>query len=141
MIGGILLEEDGLKEYRNHLVSAGQKAQEDFDKTVITLSGGALGISFVFIKDYLGENPIKDHCYLIASWVCWGLSVTVILVSYYFSIIALKKAIDQVDANTIGQERPGKVFSILTAICNALGGLLFLIGVVCIIVFVKSNLK
>ena len=108
--------DDGLKEYIQHLVLAGQKTQEDFDKTVLSLSGGALGISFAFIKDYLGENPIKDQSFLMSAWICWGLSVTIILISYYFSILALNKAVDQVDTNTIDRERPGKVYSILTSI-------------------------
>ena len=134
------LKDKELKEYRKHLILAGQKAQEDFDKTVIVLSGGALGISFAFIKDYIGENPIIDQSYLLVAWICWGLSVTVILISYYFSICALNQAVDQVDTNTINQERPGKIYSILTAICNALGGILFFVGVVCIILFAKNNL-
>ena len=31
-----------MQEYRSHLVEARQKAFEDFDKTVLALSGGAL---------------------------------------------------------------------------------------------------
>ena len=62
--------DDGLKEYIQHLVLAGQKAQEDCDKTVLTLSGKPLGISFAFIKDYLGEKPIKDQSFLMSAWIC-----------------------------------------------------------------------
>lgn len=35
-----------LQAYRSHLVAADERAQENFDKTVLSLSGGALGVSF-----------------------------------------------------------------------------------------------
>ncbi|WP_417913843.1 hypothetical protein [Candidatus Electronema sp. JM] len=35
---------DQLAEYRKWIVAAEQKSQEDFDKTVLSLSGGALGV-------------------------------------------------------------------------------------------------
>jgi len=44
---------ENLQEYRKHLVAAEQQVQADFDKTVLSLSGGALGISFAFVK-----NPV-----------------------------------------------------------------------------------
>ncbi len=35
---------DQLAEYRKWIFAAEQKSQEDFDKTVLSLSGGAVGI-------------------------------------------------------------------------------------------------
>ena len=52
-----------LQEYRAHLVSAAQKAQEDFDKTLLALSGGALGVSFAFVKDIVGDGSVHDFGY------------------------------------------------------------------------------
>jgi hypothetical protein len=37
--------EDSLAQYRQRLVLAGQKAQEDYDKSVLSLSGGAFAVS------------------------------------------------------------------------------------------------
>ena len=47
-----------LKEFRSFIRAADQKAQEDFDKTVLVLSGGALGISMTFLKDIAGDDPL-----------------------------------------------------------------------------------
>ena len=44
------------EEYRNGLIAAEQKSQDDYDKTIISLSGGALAISVVFIKDIMGNS-------------------------------------------------------------------------------------
>lgn len=44
-------------EWREHLVSAEQKSQEDLDKALLSLSGGALGVSLIFLKDVIGQGP------------------------------------------------------------------------------------
>ena len=84
---------DDLSEYRKHLQTAEQKSQEDFDKTVLSLSGGALGISFVFLKDVIGPNPVVNPGMLFAAWVAWGSSTFCVLASYYASHLALRRAI------------------------------------------------
>ena len=136
------MDED-LKEYRRFLISAEQKSQEDFDKTVIALSGGALGISFAFVKDFVAEEPWQGPCLLLISWIAWAISVTCVLASFYFSRQALRHTVKQIDSgsNKVYKETPGGVYSHLTGILNALGGLLFLVGVISIVVFVCFNTK
>jgi hypothetical protein len=133
--------DESLKEYRSRLEILEQKAQEDFDKTVLSLSGGALGISFAFIKDIVNTDILVNPLLLILSWICWGLSVAVVLVSYYTSHLALRKAIRQVDVGDIRKSLPGGIADYITAICNALGGILFFIGIVLISVFVWHNME
>jgi hypothetical protein len=130
-----------LAEYRTHLIKAEQKAQEDFDKTVLSLSGGALGISFAFVKDVIGTDPIQNAGLLFSAWICWGLSVTSVLLSYYTSNLALRKAIKQVDDGKIRGERPGKCFDMITAVLNLLGAILFFAGVILMTIFVALNLE
>jgi hypothetical protein len=121
------------------VVAAEQKAQEDYDKTVLALSGGALGITFAFVTDLVGQKPIVWPTALLVAWVAWGVSVTCVLGSFFFSQQALRRTIDQLDASRIREEHPGGVFSKVTAILNALGGVLFLAGVVSTILFVAVN--
>jgi len=130
-----------MADYRKHLVAAEQKAQEDFDKTVLSLSGGALGISFVFLKDVVGPSAISKPDLLFAAWVSWGLSTFFVLTSYYTSHLALRKAIDQVDAGSISASSVGGIFRHVTAFCNAAGAVLFLAGVCSITFFASANLK
>ena len=132
---------DELKEYRDLLIAAEQKAQEDFDKTVLTLSGGALGISFAFIKDIVGDEPITHVNFLLCSWVAWGISMMSMLMSFYSSQIALRKTISQLDDGSIYQQSPGGWYSQLTAVLNALGAIFFIVGVILIIIFASYNLR
>jgi hypothetical protein len=129
-----------LTEYRKLIVLAEQKAQEDFDKTVITLSGGALGVSFAFIDNIVGDRPLINAAFLLYSWWSWALSVGFVLTSYFLSIRALRVALRQAYAGSIYVQRPGRGYAIATDICNGLGGALFFVGVVLISVFVRRNL-
>ncbi len=134
------MDED-LKQYRTLLIAAEQKAQEDFDKTVLSLSGGALGISFAFVKDIVGTNPLIYSWLLFVAWLAWGTSVGCVLTSYYMSNRALRLSIEQVDTDKIYDQSPGGLYSRLTAILNAAGGLFFLIGIVFMVVFVAYNFR
>lgn len=127
-----------LQAYRSLLISAEQKSQEDYDKTVIALSGGALGISFAFVKDIVGSQSLATPVWLCAAWIAWGLSVTLVLTSFYFSHLALRKAIKQVDENleSLYNKPPGGFFTRVTQVLNVLDGLLFLIGVAFMVIFV-----
>ncbi len=130
-----------LADYRKHLVAAEQKPQEDFDKTVLSLSGGALGISFVFLKDVIGPKPIDDPHFLFFAWVSWGFSTMCVLASYFMSHLALRRAIKQVDDGSIWKRKAGGPFRILTAVLNASGAVLFLVGVCSITLFASANLS
>ncbi|HLX80602.1 MAG TPA: hypothetical protein VKS43_08460 [Burkholderiales bacterium] len=132
---------DQLLDYRKWLVAAEQKSQEDFDKTVLSLSGGALGISFVFLRDVVGPNPILCPSFLFAAWLAWAFSTFAVLTSYYLSHLALRRAIEQVDDGTIYQQRPGGAFARWTALLNAVGAILFLAGVCFITAFANFNLS
>jgi hypothetical protein len=130
-----------LVEYRKWLIAAEQKAQEDYDKTVLALSGGALGISFAFIKDVIGNQPAIFPHLLWGSWLAWGLSVAFVLVSFYASRLALRRTIVQIDQGQVYREFPGGYYATMTAWLNLGGGILFLAGVVLIVIFAAYNMK
>jgi hypothetical protein len=130
-----------LSDYRQHLVDAEQKSQESFDTTVLSLSGGALGISFVFLKDVIGSSPVQRPIFLLSAWMFWAASSLAVLMSFYLSHLALRRAIRQVDDGTIYAQRAGGVLSVVTAILNAIGAITFVAGVIGITVFASANLS
>ena len=128
-----------LLEYRQFLVSAEKEAQHDYDKNVLTLSGGGIGISFAFLDKIAGAAP-SHMPYLIAAWLCWGFSVTAVLGSFLFSQLAMRAAIRQVDEGKIRGVKPGGRWSSLTTFLNAVGGTLFLLGLLSISAFACVNI-
>jgi hypothetical protein len=129
-----------LEQYRATLLKAEQKAEDDFDKTILTLSGGALGITFAFIKDILGNKPVIDSGLIFYAWVAWGISISAVLLSFYFSGLALRKAIRQVDNGKIYKKHPGGWYDSVTGLLNAIGGLSFFSGVLLAALFAHLNL-
>src|SRR2546421_8179300 len=94
-------EDQELEDYRKHLLISEQKAQEDFDKAVMTLSGGGLGISFAFIGNVIKDKQMIDGPLLFYAWWSWGFSLAFVLISYYLSVIALRRALRQAYSGSI----------------------------------------
>lgn len=142
--------ESVLYEYRNNLTELEQKSQESYDKAVLALSGGALGLSFTFTKDIIDLTTATGTTWLLVAWFLWGLSSTAVLFSYYFSQLALREAVKQVDLILVSyQENPnhqitqddlGRPHDGITSFLNAFGGILFLLGLMSIVSFVATNL-
>lgn len=136
-----------LAEYRGLLTKTEQDSQSEYDKAVLALSGGALGLSFAFTKDVVGTKDLIYSSLLLAAWISWALSSTSILFSFLTSQQALRKAIRQLDKRTSEEDveekmdRPGGWYDCFTAGLNLSGGILFLVGLVMMMLFVSFNLK
>jgi hypothetical protein len=128
-----------LAAYRKAQQDKANSSQVDYDKLVVTLSGGALGVSFAFLKDVASRHTLSHAGFLFGSWVCWGLSVACILASLYTGILGLRRAIRQVDDGTIYRQRPGGLFDFLTTLLNPVAGFLFILGLAFMIAFVYLN--
>ena len=66
-----------LDKYRTELLQTVQKLNESYDKIIITLSGGALGLSVIFLKDVIKDNKLESPELLIWSWALFITSPTV----------------------------------------------------------------
>jgi hypothetical protein len=134
-----LSHSEQMAEYRNWLIAADQKSSESYDKAVMTLAGGALGLSLTFLKDII-KVPHPEFLWLLGtSWVCLTLSLTCILISMLSSQWALRKAIKQVDQGLVPAVRAGGGFAIMTEILNVLSATTLVIGVLLLAGFSISN--
>jgi hypothetical protein len=133
-------EPDELSAYRKHIAEAGQKAQEEFDKTLIALAGGGLGVSFSFLTTFIKDKPIHLVSILYYSWVAWSLSLIVVLGSYFCSIRALRRTLKQAYTGSVYKDRPGDTWAMATEVLNITGTVLFIIGLLLTVTFVRANL-
>jgi len=76
--------ENYLKE-RKLLVEAQQQSYQQFDKAILTLSSGGLGVSIIFLRDILPLEQITNYCFLIGSWILFTISITCTLISFLAS--------------------------------------------------------
>ena len=130
-----------LKEYRVDLLQRLNKLNENYDKLIVTLAGGALGLSVVFVKDILKQNPIYSNYFLTLSWILFVLSLTSVLCALLFGIAANKKAITQVDEDKIYNETPGGIFSKITDWLHYSGTFFLIVALIFLLIFVCKNME
>jgi hypothetical protein len=126
--------------YRDLLIRSEQQSQSEFDKTIITLSSGALGVSFIFIKDVIGDDVVKNASQLLFSWIFLSTSLALILVSFYTSVLAHRKALEQFDADENIKVDIGGKYSTVTKACNVLSAVFLILGIVYITCFAYKNI-
>jgi len=130
---------DDIREYRQWLVKADQQAATDFDKAIMTLSGGALGISIAFLKDVAPAPRPETKIYLIIAWGAFAVSLGAILLSYLMSMRAIRIVIKRVDDHALYERGETSFPSVLTWICNIMGALGFFLGVIFFVCFAIAN--
>ena len=128
------------QEYRNQLIHAEQKSQNDYDKSIISLSGGALGISLLFYRDVVGERIPVCIEFLIFSWGLWAASIVAVVLSYFFSRKAIRKAIIQTDEGDYS-EGVGGWAATWTSYTNILSGICFVLAIVSFLNFSFQNIQ
>jgi len=123
-------------EYRRQLIALQQKAQESYDKTVLTLSGGALGVSFAFVTNFVERGSMQAPCLLFGAWSCWALSLATTLTSHLTGHEALRRAVEELDS---GKPARGGCYDRFTGFLNRAAGVLFVVGVLFVGAFVWRN--
>ena len=127
-------------EYREELERAYSNACDNYDKALLTLSGGALGISMAFIRNIVRDQPIHAPCLLLSAWIGWGASLLFTIASFYFSRLAIQFAISRTAEDKAHEGKPGGAFGVVTEAFAILGGAAFVVGVGFMIGFVSANM-
>lgn len=128
------------EQFRQDYIKSEQHAQDELDKTLIKLSGGAFAITFAFVNNFIDNDPVLV-VWLIASWLSWGLSIVCSLVSYYLSTLAFRKAIEELDDGVDFEDvDPGGHYTKTLSFLNPFSLGLFALGVISISVFVTLNM-
>ena len=134
--------QNDIREYRMLLIESKNSSQLSYDKTVLTLSGGAFGISFTFITDIIDLSKGTNWPVLLPlSWVLWALSLSFVLFSYYSSVRAHDYALRQINNGVSGSESMGGRANRITRRLNEFAGIFFFIGTILISIFVYVNLS
>lgn len=124
---------------REHLYTALLSAHEQYDKAVLTLSTGLLGLSVTFIKSDSGTAAVRLRCLLVLSWIFLLIAIFSTLISFIFSQRALTKALD--DAYDLyirkrSEALRANLWRQATAVLNLSSGVFFFLGAVLTVVFV-----
>lgn len=135
---------DPRQEAYNALVEGERTVGAGYDKTLITLSGGALGLTITFAKNSLASGAAVATSFLLFAWASWAISLACLLVAYFFGQWTYRICIDELRRGTPVNDLETPLFKRLTRlvyVLNAVAGLCFIGGVVAVIWFAYVNLE
>jgi hypothetical protein len=129
-------------DYRKELWGGLKTSHENFDKAVLTLSGGGLAISLTVIKDLFSVGEMVAGALLVASWFLFCGSIIFTVVSFLTSQKSITVQIDNFEKFTAGDvsyfNRPNP-YTKITAWLNQISGGFFLLAVMAMTFFTTIN--
>jgi hypothetical protein len=128
------------ERYRDVLRTSSIQSQLAYDKTLITLSSGALGVSFLLIKDVLGGAKILEARFALIAWILWAASLLVMLAAFLTGALFLNTAVRKLKDPCVTVESVSRVPNRIQICLNVVGGLLFVAGVVFVGLFGYAKL-
>lgn len=124
-------------EERRRLIESHNEASNSLDRALLSLAGGALGLSIAFVKDF---TPDPTHIWALrASWILLGLSLVTVVLSFIASVEVHKRLIAGLDERRPYEQEPRWVRGGVTC-ANWIAAGLFLAGAGFLIVFTSVNL-
>ncbi|MEN8123088.1 MAG: hypothetical protein ABFS35_22305 [Bacteroidota bacterium] len=129
--------EESVKTYYEQLSKAFFESSVQFDKQILFISSGALGLSFTFIKDIVDLESAIYKWLLIISWVLFVIIIFFSLLTHYISIQAINTRIENIETNT---DRKSKNLNFIVKTINRLMIFLIALGLLSLILFVFVNI-
>lgn len=131
------IEREVYLEERKSLIEAEREAAQSLDKTLVTLSAGALGLSITFIRQIA---PEPEHLWVLyVGWGGFSLSLLAVLSSFLFSQFALRRARQNLDLISEGEGGGGNPWAGATNVLNFVSILTFVAGILFLAAFAITN--
>ena len=131
-------------DQRGMLIKEEYESAHRFDKILVTLSSGALGLSITFIKQMVPDNiPAKAKAALYLAWAGFICALLSILLGYLTSQAGMRKQRAILDNSyKTGESAKHKknTPATLTKWLSWVSLAFFIIGVVCLAIFSYKNL-
>jgi hypothetical protein len=111
---------------RNATIEREMAAAATYDKFLVTLAGGALGLSMTFLSDIVGKDAKAVLPLLFWPWVLLGLSLACSLMGHLFSQYSFRafvKALDSAMQARIDSKETAKEVKVATWHINVMNWL------------------
>jgi len=128
------------KEYTDQQYLALKYSYEQFDKNVLFIASGALGISFAFIEKVIPNlaQAFKTNL-LINSWYCFAGVIFISLLAHFISTQAIRWSIEKKGSKNYKRNR--KYINLIIRFINTLQIAGLLLGIILLISFIKLNIN
>ena len=130
-------------KYRDHVISNSLKSQQIYDRVLLSLASGALGISVSFINNLINVKLSISKHYLFIAWAAWVFSLLLLLISHLFSSKAWERTLEQIDNDSLYNDlsKIGEPFTSRIEKCNNWGLIIFILGLFSFASYLFINLE
>jgi len=125
------------KDYWHQLFDLYKESSSQFDKQILYISSGALGLTFSFIKDIVDIGTAQYKPMLLIGWLILIIVVLISLFSHYFSMKSLNQRMEDVEA---ASSPKADKFNKIVSCLNLIMLLALSSGILFIIIFTFINL-
>lgn len=129
---------------RQNYIELLAKASADFDKTLLTIAGGSLGLSLTFTDKVIDLQKSDARIFLLGAWFLLALAMLGSLWSHYASMMASSQRIQKVHQE-MGLQRPeglkqsNRDWALITDWLNRIALVVTMVGVVSAVLFCAIN--
>ena len=123
--------------YLEQLNKAYIESSSQFDKQVLYIASGALGISLAFIKDIVKLDVATNKNLLLLSWISFGAVILICILSHYTSLKAINFRIENLYQK---KDKTSKRFDFFTKLFNVLMIILLAAGLILLNIFIGINI-
>jgi hypothetical protein len=123
--------------YLEQLNKAYIESSSQFDKQVLFIASGALGISLAFIKDIVKLDIATNKVLLLLAWIFFGAVILICILSHYTSLKAINHRIENLYQK---RDKISKRFDCWTRMFNILMMLFLATGLILLFVFIGINI-
>lgn len=129
-------------KYRDHLEFLRTSQMAYYDRAVLMMSSGGLGLSVLLLSE-LVKAQAKSPILLLVSWVAFGLSIIFNIGSNYLGALSASEDLDELDRQMKGEEVKPKRINFtgdMTMFTTVSAGVFFVIGAIFLLWFAYANI-
>lgn len=137
---------------RERLSQQETESYRDFDRLVLALAGGTLGLSIAFLKDIVGTKPAENRLLLPCGWGALIIAIAASLISIWLAAYAASAFRDALDDTAAShgfvedywtharKAQESSRLPVLIHVCNIVSVVATLVGMFLIALFAFSNI-
>ncbi|MFO0477636.1 MAG: hypothetical protein ACK50L_02480 [Bacteroidota bacterium] len=125
---------DSTEQHIEQLYKGYTYSSEQFDKAILFVSSGILGISITFIEKIVLLSSSQHNWLLLLSWLLEATTIALFTINHYVSVQSFNKAIKNAYNETGIESKSIKYLNLASIIT-------LILGLILLIIFIFINIK